>query len=85
VDQITGLPLPNATMDLLVTGPESLTLTTGLSDVNGIAEATWTTSAPRGRRFPGTTPGAYTIQTKNVTATGYHWDSVTTSATFTIQ
>ena len=86
VDHVTGLPLPNATVDLLITGPESLTLTTGLSDASGIAEVTWNTTPPgRGRWNPGTTPGDYMVQTKNVTATGYHWDGVTTSITFTIQ
>jgi hypothetical protein len=84
VDNVTGLPLANATVDLLITGPETLTLVTGLSDANGVAEVTWQTKAA-GKRNPGTTPGNYTVQTKNVTATGYHWDGVTTSVTFTIQ
>jgi hypothetical protein len=84
VDNLTGLPLPGATVDLLITGPETLTLVTGLSDANGVAEAAWRTARPT-RRNPGTTPGAYTVQVKGVTATGYHWDGVTTSANFTIQ
>jgi hypothetical protein len=84
VDGITGLPIADATVDLLITGPESLTLTTGPSDANGMAEATWQTQAPR-KNNPGTTPGTYTVETKGVTATGYHWDGVTTSTTFTIQ
>jgi hypothetical protein len=84
VDGLTGLPLADATVDLLITGPESLTLVTGLSDANGIAEVVWQTQVPR-KNNPGTTPGTYTVQTKNVTATGYHWDGVTTSTTFTIQ
>jgi hypothetical protein len=92
VDNVTGLPLPNAIVDLLITGPEGLTLVTGLSNANGIVEATWNTIAPSpipgpgpGGGNPGTTPGTYTVQTTNVTATGYHWDGVTTSITFTIQ
>ncbi|UCG24835.1 MAG: hypothetical protein JSW55_02215 [Chloroflexota bacterium] len=84
VDGITGLPLADATVDLLITGPESLTLTTGPSDASGMAEAAWQTKAP-GRKNPGTTPGTYTVETKGVTAAGYHWDGVTTSTTFTIQ
>jgi len=84
VDNITGLPLLGATVDLLITGPETLTLITGLSDANGVAEAAWRTTRPT-RWNPGTTPGAYTVQVKGVTATGYHWDGVTTSANFTIQ
>ncbi|UCD29154.1 MAG: Ig-like domain-containing protein [Planctomycetota bacterium] len=84
VDDSTGQPLANATVELLITGPETATLTTGPSDASGVAEATWQTKAP-GKRNPGTTPGGYTVQTKNVTATGYHWDGIMTSATFSIQ
>ncbi|MGD2050301.1 MAG: hypothetical protein PVH03_12430, partial [Chloroflexota bacterium] len=84
VDNVTGLPVADATVDLLITGPESVSLVTGLSDANGIAEATWNTQAPKGNN-PGTTSGTYTVQVKGVTATGYHWDGVMTSTTFTIQ
>jgi hypothetical protein len=84
VDNATGLPIADAVVDLLVTGPESTTLTTTPSDADGIAEAAWQTKKP-GRKNPGTTPGAYTVQTKNVTAVGYTWDGVTTSTTFIIQ
>ena len=63
---------------------EGLALVTGPSDAAGIAEATWNTQAPK-RKNPGTTPGAYTIEAKGITATGYHWDGVTTITTFTIQ
>jgi hypothetical protein len=84
VDGVTGLPVADATVDLLITGPESLTLVTGPSDAAGMAEVTWQTQAPR-KNNPGTTPGTYTVQIANVTATGYHWDGVQTSTTFTIQ
>jgi hypothetical protein len=84
VDGVTGLPLPDATVDLLITGPESLSLTTGPSDTSGVAEAVWQTKASKGNN-PGTALGSYTVQTKNVTATGYHWDGVATGVTFTIQ
>jgi len=84
VDGVTGLPVPDATVELLITGPESLTLVTGPSDAAGIAEATWQTKAP-GKRNPGTTSGDYTVTVKGVTAAGYHWNAVETTATFTIQ
>jgi hypothetical protein len=84
IDQATGQPLVDATVELLITGPESTTLTTGPSDSTGMAEATWNTKAP-GKRNSGTTLGGYTAETKNVTATGYHWDGVTTSTTFSLQ
>jgi hypothetical protein len=84
VNGITGLPLADATVELLVTGPESLALTTDPSDADGMAETNWQTKRP-GKKNPGTTPGLYTVQTKNVTAATYHWDGVTTNTTFTIQ
>jgi hypothetical protein len=84
VDGATGLPLADATVDLLITGPENLTLVTGPSDAAGLAEATWNTKAP-GRKNPGTLPGEYTVEVKGITAAGYHWDGVTTSVVFTIQ
>jgi hypothetical protein len=84
IDGVTGLPLSGATMDLLITGPESLSLTTGPSDASGIAEATWQTQAAK-RNRPGTAPGDYVVQVSSVTATGYHWDGVATGTTFTIQ
>jgi hypothetical protein len=84
VEDVTGLPVADATVDLLITGPESLTLVTGPSDAAGMAEATWNTQAPK-RNNPGTLTGDYTVEVKGITAAGYHWDGVTTSTTFTIQ
>jgi hypothetical protein len=84
LDGVTGLSVADATVDLLITGPESVTLVTAPSDATGIAETTWNTQAPR-KNNPGTTPGDYTVEVKGVTAAGYHWDAVTTSTGFTIQ
>ena len=33
----------------------------------------------------GTTPGSYTATVTGISATGYHWDGVTTAASFAIQ
>ena len=84
VDGVTGLPIADATVDLLITGLENLTLATNPSDASGVAEATWNTQAPK-RNNPGTASGVYSVQVANVTAAGYHWDGVKTSVTFTIQ
>ncbi|UCG39413.1 MAG: fibronectin type III domain-containing protein [bacterium] len=84
VDRTTALPLPNATVTIDVTGPETLTLTTGPSDAGGIAETTWNTQAPR-RKDPGTTPGLYKATTTGLSAFGYVWDGVMTEADFNIQ
>ena len=85
IDVSTGLPLANATVNFAVSGPESVNLTSGPSDNQGIAEATWQTQAPNKRGVGGTTPGTYTITITDVTATGYSWDGVPVSTTFTIQ
>lgn len=80
----SGAPLAGATVDLAISGPESLALTTGQSDANGMAEASWKTSAPRGKQT-GTAAGSYTVSASGITLDGYVWDGVATSATFTIQ
>jgi PKD repeat protein len=66
-----------------ITGPEATTLTSGPSDSDGIAEARWKTSAPRGKNS-GTTPGSYTATVNNVTVSGYTWDGIRTTAAFTV-
>ncbi len=71
-------------MNLKITGPETANVTSGPSDASGLAEATWQTKAP-GKKTPGTAPGTYTATVANVTATGYVWDGVGRSVTFTIQ
>lgn len=80
-----GNPISNATVEVVMGGPETVTLNTGPSDADGWAEATWQTQKPNKKGQGGTAPGLYTATTTNVTASGYHWDSVTTGTTFTIQ
>ncbi len=84
VDVALGTPLANATVDIKITGAETINLSTGPSDVNGMAEATWQTTAPS-KRNPGTTLGSYTVTTIGVTLLGYQWDNVIKSTTFTLQ
>ncbi len=85
VDTALATPLANAIVDLQVTGPDPVPLlTTGPSDVNGMAETLWQTQAPS-KKIPGTATGTYTATVANVTATGYAWDGVETSTTFTIE
>jgi hypothetical protein len=81
----TANPIANATVEITIGGPETVTLNSNPSDADGWAEATWGTQKPNKKGQGGTTPGLYTATITNVTASGYHWDSVTTSTTFTIQ
>jgi hypothetical protein len=85
LDQATGLPVPNATVNIDISGPETASLVTGQSDANGVAEATWQTQAPNKRGQGGTTAGSYTATTSDVVAAGYTWDGVMNATTFTIQ
>jgi cytochrome c553 len=85
IDVATGQPLQNATVDISITKPEPvINLTTGPSDINGIAEVIWQTQAPNKKGVGGTTLGTYTATTANVTATGYTWDGLATFTTFDI-
>jgi hypothetical protein len=85
IDQDTGLPISNATVEVTIGGPETITQNSNPSDAEGWAEVTWNTQKPNKRGQGGTTPGDYTATTTNVTASGYHWDGVTTAIQFTIQ
>jgi hypothetical protein len=80
-----GKPVSNATVEITIGGPETVTLNSNPSDAGGWAEASWQTKAPNRKGDGGTTTGSYTATTTNVTASGYHWDSVTTSTIFTLQ
>ena len=79
-----GIPVPDAIATLAISGPESVNLTTGPSDTNGVAEATWNTAAPNKKGQGGTAIGGYSATITSLTASGFVWDEVPASATFTI-
>jgi hypothetical protein len=85
VTAVDGTPLSNATVEIVIGGPETATLNSGPSDADGWAEATWQTQEPNKKGQGGTATGGYTATTTNVTASGYHWGGVTTSAAFSVQ
>jgi uncharacterized GH25 family protein len=80
-----GDPVANATVEITIGGPESVVLNSNPSAADGWAEATWQTQKPNKKGQGGTATGQYTASTTNVTASGYHWDGVTTATTFAIQ
>jgi hypothetical protein len=84
-DKTTGLPVPNATVNIGITGPQTVSLTTGPSNANGVAEASWQTQSPNRKGQGGSTPGSYTATTGNVTAAGYSWDGDMTTTGFILQ
>ncbi len=77
-----GAPVSGATVNVVITGPESVSLISGPSDAGGIAEVTWNTQAPNNKGAGGTTPGGYTATVTAVTASGFAWDEVATSTLF---
>jgi hypothetical protein len=78
------LPLAGATVTIMISGPESASLT-GMSDENGVAELTWQTQSPKRKGTGGTISGDYTATTSDVVADGYSWDGVQTSVDFTLE
>lgn len=84
LDGDTSSPVGDATVEITVEGPEMVTLVSDLSGADGWAEATWQTQKPKGGQG-GTGTGDYTATVTNVTATGYLWDDVTISRSFSIQ
>ncbi|OVE75061.1 hypothetical protein BVX95_00375 [archaeon D22] len=85
LDETTGLPIPNATVTVDISGPESTTVVTGPSGSDGIAEATWSTQAANRKGNGGTTPGSYVATTTDVSAAGYDWDGIESTIQLTLQ
>ena len=74
-----GAPVPDATVTIAVSGPESAELTTGPSDAEGVAEATWNTQSPskkgQGGIRLGSDPDEHNIHDRSVVASssGPYW------------
>ena len=61
-----------------------MSFTSSPSDANGVAEASWVTTAPNKRGQGGTLTGTYTVSVTGVNASGYTWDGTAITNTFTI-
>jgi hypothetical protein len=85
LDASTLLPVQNAVVELVVSGPATVALTSNPSDANGFAEVSWQTEGPNKRGQGGTATGSYTATVIDVAASGYSWDQVMTTAPFTLQ
>ncbi|NIM92266.1 MAG: hypothetical protein GTO18_00920 [Anaerolineales bacterium] len=81
----SGLPISNATVSIVIGGPEIVDLNSNPSDANGWAEALWQTQKPNKKGQGGTLIGSYSASVSNVTASGYNWDVLTIGAVFTIE
>jgi hypothetical protein len=84
VKDASGNPVSSAKVDLLISGGSTVQIVTNPSNAEGIAEVTWSTSAPNKKGVGGTPTGGYTVEAVNVTATGYIWDGVGTRTEFAL-
>jgi len=85
IDLSTQTPVSNATVQITISGPQTLVLTSGPSNSNGTAEVQWNTSAPNKRGVGGTLPGSYTATVTSVSASGYTWDGTRADVSFTLE
>ncbi len=76
-------PMPGAVATVAISGPKSVTLTTGTSNSLGIAEAKWVTTAPT-KRGSGTPISSYTATVTGVTLSGCVWDGAKPSVGFSV-
>ena len=75
--------MPNATVEITVTGPESVVIVSDPSGRDGVASAAWTTTAKR-KSNPGTATGDYVATVTGLTAAGYSWNGIEVTVGFTI-
>ena len=85
VDASTRLPLSGASADLLIEGPETISLSTGNSGPDGWAEAAWSTSSPNRKGNGGTLPGIYSIVAVDAKLGGYSWDGQSPTISITLE
>jgi subtilisin family serine protease len=79
----TGGNVAGATVQIVISGPKAASLSC-VSDSQGWAETSWSTSAPNKRGKGGTATGAYQATVIQVTASGYAWDNVETTSNFSL-
>jgi hypothetical protein len=84
VTDADGLPVSGASAEITISGPETLVLTTGQSDADGWAEASWSTKKPK-RGQGGTALGTYTAEISNLSSSTHNWDGVATFIEFAIE
>jgi hypothetical protein len=89
VSDDAGSPVSNASVEIVISGPETVTVTTGNTDDNGMGEAVWNTSAPKKNGSGGTTEGSYTATATTVSGGGVVYSAELVpgdaSASFTLQ
>ncbi len=82
VQDSNGSPVSGATVNLSISGPINAS-TSAVSGSNGIAEASWATSAPNKRGAGGTLTGSYTAVVTNV-IDDLLWDGISKTQIFSL-
>jgi subtilisin family serine protease len=72
-------------IQLTIPGSANPTLLSAVSNSQGVAETSWSTSAPNKRGMGGTTSGSYSVTVTNVSVSGYSWDNGKTASSFTLK
>ncbi|HEX9884368.1 MAG TPA: S8 family serine peptidase [Desulfobaccales bacterium] len=80
----SGLNVVGANVEITITGPANPAPRSCVSNSQGVAETSWSTSAPNKRGMGGTATGQYQATVTKVTASGYVWDNGKTANTFTL-
>jgi hypothetical protein len=80
----SGSAVPDATVTLSLSGPESTELVTSPSDAEGVAVASWATKSANRKGAGGTAAGTYTATITGVSVNGYAWDGVRVEVSFTV-
>lgn len=73
----SNAPVPDTTITISMSGPESVTLTSGPSHAQGIADVTWKHQRPA-RQRAGTATSSYSTTTSGVSVSGFPRDGVGT-------
>jgi hypothetical protein len=84
-----SLVVSNVSVEIVISGPETVTVTTGNTDDTGMGEAVWNTSAPKKNGAGGTTAGSYTATATAVNGGGVVYSAELvpgdSSASFTLK
>lgn len=76
-DSDSGSYVSGASVNLEISGGTySTAVTSANSDLNGIAEAVWTTQAPNKKGHGGTPIGSYSISVTDLGSTTHEWDGI---------
>lgn len=84
-DTSNGQPVIGATVEIALSDSKNTILVSEPSNSDGVAEAIWETSTPKGKKQGGTALGTYLATLINVTADSFIWNGSIAGAIFNIE